>query len=267
MNPFSAVLCAVDLGVLTGRVLYHAAGLASVLGVRLKVLHVAGRDSGRTQDQVAAICLDAVPYSVPINEEDIVLRSGDPATLIAAEAGSRPGTLIVVGSSGHSAFAKLLLGSTTGALFGCTQSPILLVPPTSIDIVTTGTTSALTCGNVIAAVDLAEVNGQQLRAASALAAVANSALYLMTVAEDRVPDHDAVQILRERGHNLKPVRPTAMIVRRGDVAEEIGRAASHENAGLAVMGLRDQARGRPGAIAARVLKSGKAFVLAVPPRA
>ena len=49
---------------------------------------------------------------------------------------------------------------------------------------------------------------------------------------------------------------------RKDVAEEISRCASAEGAGLVVMGLR--ARGQPGVIASAVLKTHRAFVLAVP---
>jgi nucleotide-binding universal stress UspA family protein len=158
----------------------------------------------------------------------------------------------------------LLLGSTTEALFARTASPILLVPPTGIDIVTTGNGSALTCGAVIAAVDLAVVNRLQLCVASTLASAANSRLYLMTVADGRLSDNDAAQILKDRGHHLEPVQPRAMIVRRGHVAAEISHAASREHAGLVVMGLRERGRGKPGMIAASVLKIGKAFVLAVP---
>jgi len=263
---FKHVLCPVDLGTLTGRILYHAAGLARVLGARLHVLHVNGSASDETRSRVVAMCLDAVPYGVPIDEDDVMVRVGTPATVILEEAAARPDTLIVAGSSGHTAFAKLLLGSTTGTLLACSRSPILLVPPTSIDIVSTGDGSALRCGAVIAAVDLTDVNACQLNIASTMAALANSPLYLMTVADDRLSDHDAAQMLKEHGHQIQPVRPTAMIVRRGHVVEEISHAASRERAGLVVMGLRERGRGRPGVFAAAMLKIGRSFVLAVPAR-
>lgn len=77
-------------------------------------------------------------------------------------------------------------------------------------------------------------------------------------------DHEAGAMLRQRAHGLEPKRPTAMIVRRGVVADEIARCASTEGAGLVVMGLRASPRCQPGGIATAVLKTKKAFVLAVP---
>jgi hypothetical protein len=89
-------------------------------------------------------------------------------------------------------------------------------------------------------------------------------LHLMTVAPARLSDHEAGVMLRERGHHLSPTKPRAIIVRRGHVAEEISNCVSAEGAGLVVMGLRERQRGQPGAIASAVLKTNRAFVLAVP---
>jgi len=44
----------------------------------------------------------------------------------------------------------------------------------------------------------------------------------------------------------------------------ISRCAATEGAGLVVMGLRNRPRCQPGSIATAVMKTGKAFVLAVP---
>jgi hypothetical protein len=113
-------------------------------------------------------------------------------------------------------------------------------------------------------VDLAEACEHQLRTASELAKVAAQPLILLTVARSKISDHDAAHHLRERAHGLAPVKPKSLIVRRGDVAEEISRCAVAEGTGLVVMGLRERPRGRPGVIASAVLKTGRAFVLAVP---
>ncbi len=141
---------------------------------------------------------------------------------------------------------------------------MLLVPPIDLDIVSVGDSTALTCGPVLAAVDLAEDCRHQLETASRLAGLARQPLLLMTVARNGMTDHDAAHQLRERAHGLSPAKPTSLIVRRGDVTDEISRCAVAENAGLVVMGLREDARGRPGVIASAVLKTGRAFVLAVP---
>jgi hypothetical protein len=71
-------------------------------------------------------------------------------------------------------------------------------------------------------------------------------------------------MLRQRAHGLEPRRPAAMIVRRGAVAQEIARCAEAEGAGLVVMGLHATPQCRPGSIVSAVMKTGKAFVLAVP---
>ena len=156
------------------------------------------------------------------------------------------------------------MGSTTDAILRSTRTSTLLVPPNKFDIISVISDAALTCGPVLAAVDLAEDCRHQLEIASHLAGIARQPLLIMTVATSSTTDHDASQALRDRAHNLSPVKPTALIVRRGGVAEEISRCAVAEDAGLVVMGVRESARGRPGVIASAVLDTGRAFVLAVP---
>ena len=159
---------------------------------------------------------------------------------------------------------KLLMGSTTDAILQSTRTTTLLVPPNKFDIISVIGDAVLTCGPVLAAVDLAEDCRHQLEAASRLAGIARQPLLIMTVADGPRSDHDASQALRDRAHDLSPVKPTSLIVRRGGVAEEISRCAVKEDAGLVVMGVRQSARGRPGGIASAVLDTGRAFVLAVP---
>ena len=58
------------------------------------------------------------------------LLSGEPVTVIVAEA-SRPGyDLLVVGTHGRSGMTKLLLGSVTEKLIRLSPIPVLTVPPT-----------------------------------------------------------------------------------------------------------------------------------------
>jgi hypothetical protein len=158
----------------------------------------------------------------------------------------------------------LLLGSSSEAVLRSTPAPVLLVPPRDFDIVNITDRAQLTSGPILAAVDLTEACVHQLSMASRLAELGRQPLLLMTVAPARLSDHEAGVMLRDRGHHLLPVKPRATIVRRGEVAEEISRCASAEGAGLVVMGLRERPRGQPGAIAAAVLKTNRAFVLAVP---
>lgn len=258
------VIAAVDLGPQTPRVLYHAAGFARLLDLRLRVVHVSPDLSETAHQQLINACLQHGPYQVDFDPGEVVIRSGRVSEVIAREALRERAALVVVGARGHSAVATFLLGSTSAALLRAAVTPVLLVPPTDIDIVSLGDTVALTCGPVIAAVDLAEHCDEQLRMASRLAQMASQRLMLMTVARSRTTDHEAGLELRQRAHGLEPRRPTALIVRRGQVADEIARCAATEGAGLVVMGLRNRARSQPGSIATAVMRGGRAFVLAVP---
>lgn len=258
------VLCAVDLGPQTGRVLYHAYGMSKLLDAGLCVLHVAADDSTDYKSRVVAECERAAPYEAAIDGRSVIVATGRVSEAIQREALRNQATLIVVGSRGHGGLARLLLGSTSEALLGMARTPVLLVPPTELDIVSLGDRPALTCGPVVVAVDLAAPCEHQLQIASRMAQLAAQPLILMTVARSKISDHDAALELRARAHGLEPVRPTSLIVRRGDVAEEISRCAVAEGAGLVVMGLREAPRGRPGIVASALLKTGRAFVLAVP---
>lgn len=258
------VLCAVDLGPSTRRVLFHAVGLSRVLGAGLHIVHVSGEDTPELRDRVVAECEQAAPYEAAIDPEAVSIVTGRVSEAVQREALRRGATLVVMGSRGHGGLARLLLGSTSDAFLAVARTPVLLVPPTDMDIISLADRPALTCGPVLAAVDLAEACERQLHVASTMAAVASQPLHLLTVARSKVSDHDAASQLRERAHGLSPVKPTSLIVRRGDVAEEISRCAVTEGTGLVVMGLRERPRGRPGLIASAVLKTGRAFVLAVP---
>lgn len=264
MSSPPLVLCAVDLGASTARVLYHAVGLAKVLGAGLRILHVSSDEAADLRQRVVAECERAAPYEAAIEDESVIVTTGRVSEAIQREALRHGATLVVAGTRGHGGLARVLLGSTSEALLATTRTPVLLVPPTDVDIVSLVDRPVLTCGPVLAAIDLAEACEHQLRMASEFAQLASQPLLLMTVARSKLSDHDAAAELRDRAHGLAPVKPTALIVRRGDVAEEISRCAVAEGAGLVVMGLRERPRGRAGAIVSAVLKTGRAFVLAVP---
>lgn len=258
------LIAAVDLGPQTARVLYHAAGFARLLDLKLKVMHVSADASAAAHERVLNLCLRLSPYQVNFSPDEVVVRSGQVSEMIAREAQRDRATLVVMGARGHSGVASLILGSTSDAVLRTAAVPVLLVPPSVTDIVSIDDGVALTCGPVIAAVDLAEHCDQQLQMASLLAHIGAQPLILMTVAKSRLTDHQAGIMLRQRAHGLEPKRPAAMIVRRGTVAAEIARCAGTEGAGLVVMGLRASPKCQPGSIASAVLKTKKAFVLAVP---
>lgn len=258
------MLAAIDLGPYSERVLRHAAGFARLLQAQLKVLHVTPEAAPGDRERVLAFCSDQGPYEVDLADDDILVRPGRVSDAIYREAERLKSELIVMGSRGHDGLLRLLIGSTSAAVLHNAPAPILLVPPTDIDIVNITDRVTLASGPVLAAIDLAEDNSAQLRIAANMAALSGQQLLLMTVAASKVDDHDAAAMLRERAHQLTRVKPHSMIVRRGRVAEEISRCALSEGAGLVVMGLRSKRRGKPGAIASAVLGTRRAYVLAVP---
>lgn len=264
MAIFQSVLCAVQPGDLAGRVLRHAAGIAGAAGARLTVLTViSGAPTSKDEESLERLYNESVPYGAAyLQEVQFRVESGNSVDAILGACASAD--LLVSGTHGRAGLAALLLGSTSSPLLQRVDIPVLLVPPTDIDIVTLDYQRVgLHFGTILAAVDLGEDNRAQVELASRMAALASRPLMALTVAGDEVSDHEAAAALRGKTRNLDP-HPTAFIVRRGEVAEEIARGALHEQAGLVVMGLRRQGRGHPGKVATAVARTGRALVLAVP---
>lgn len=219
-------------------------------------------ESAQTQHRVLSQCLVEAPYQ-EIDASDVVVRTGGVSEMIQREALRHDAAVIVAGSRGRGGLSRLVLGSTGAALMRTARTPVLFVPSTNIDIVSVGDTAALTCGSVLAAVDLDEACEHQLRMAARLAALAHGPLLLMTVAQARCRSTTPASACANGRTNWRSSR-TPIIVRRGDVAIQISQCAAAECAGLVVMGLRERPRGRAGAIASAILEGGRAFVLAVP---
>ena len=239
----STVIAAIDLGPSSARVLYHAAGFARLLSARLEVLNVSGEEPDFVESRVLDFCTRYGPYEIDPADLDIVARSGTVSDTIYREARNNA-SLVVMGSRGHRGLANLFLGSSSKAFLSNTPCPVLLVPPTDVDIVNIADRASLTCGPVLAAIDLTEACGRQLQLASECAGIAGQPLLLMTVAPAKLDVDVATEMLRERAQQAG-LEPHALIVRRGRVAEEISRCALQEGAGLVVMGLRSRPRARP----------------------
>ncbi len=262
MPIFSSVLCAVQDGDLALPVIRHAAGIAGATGARLTLLMVTGGTPGEA-GRLEELYNEAVPYGATYLK-DVRFRTEAGAPLDVILAAANDADLIVAGTHGRAGLARMLLGSTSTPLLERTTKPIILVPPTDLDIVSLDfTTVALNFGGVLAAVDLNEQNDVELSMAAEMAALAKRKWMCLTVADSSVTDHDAAAQLRARSKGLDP-HPHSFIVRRGDVPGEIARCAVAEQAGLVVMGLRQSGRGHPGKVATAVAATGRAIVLAVP---
>jgi nucleotide-binding universal stress UspA family protein len=260
MTERPVVLCAVDLGPQTRRVLVHAAGMARLMSAELRVVHVAGDASSAQHESVMTECLMQVPYEVALEAHQVVVRTGRVSDVIHREARRHRTVLLVIGSRGRGGLARRMLGSTSAAVLKNAGVPVLLVPSTDLDIISVGDHMRLSCGPVLAAVDLGAACEEQLQIAGNMAVLAGQPLRLFTVAKSGTTDHAASRELRDRAH-VAAVKPDALIVRRGGVPAAIADCARTEGSGLVVMGV---SSGQRGLIAAAVLRTGRAFVLAVP---
>jgi nucleotide-binding universal stress UspA family protein len=258
------VIAAIDLGPRSKRVLYHAAGFARLWSLKLSVVHVVAEPHPHDLQRVREFCLQHGPYEIDVDDIGFSVVPGIVSDAILRESFRQQSKLVVLGSRGRGRVTRFVLGSTCEAVLRGAQVPVLLVPPTDIDIVNITDRTTLTCGPVLAAVDLLENCDRQLLMANDLAWIADRPLLLMTVAPQRLDERLAGSMLRERGHHLGEDRPYAFIVRRGEIADEISRCARKVGSGLVVMGLRSRTRFKPGAIASAVLDTNRAFVLAVP---
>lgn len=256
-----SVIAPIDLGPMSSRVLHHAAGFSRLLHADLRIMHITPDTSPDERERVIDFCTRVAPYEFNVEDAQVVVRPGRVSETICREAARDRASLIVVGSRGQGGLAHLLLGSSSEAVLRRASAPVLLVPPNDIEIVSLADRPMLTSGPILAAVDLSEASERQLMLAGRLAGIGCQPLLLMTVAPARLSDVQAVETLKEQAAAVG-VTPRAALVRRGEVADAISQCAMDQGAGLVVMGLR--ARGRPGTIATAVLKSNRAFVLAVP---
>lgn len=260
----SPVIAAIDLGPSSSRVLLHAAGFARMWSAPLRVLYVSADPPNVARQRVADFCNAETPYEIDLNDDDVIVRAGLVSESIHREAVKQQARLIVMGSRRHSGLVKWLLGSTCEAVLSSAPAPVLIVPSSDVDVVNITDRATLTCGPILVPIDLDEDSGEQLRIAGDLAHLARQPLLMMTVSPRSLTDHVAGERLRQRAHDSAAVKPRSLIVRRGDIAEEISQCALTEDCGLVVMGLRAKARRRAGVIASAVLRTNRAFVLAVP---
>lgn len=146
MSSPTDVLACVDLSPASATVVVEAARLARGLGARLHILHAAApepefvgydepggpsdRDhrAGELRDEHGH--LGDLAASVADGDLDVtpLLVMGTTVDVIREEADRHESALIVVGSHGHGALHRLLVGSTTNKLLRTAGRPVVVVP-------------------------------------------------------------------------------------------------------------------------------------------
>lgn len=138
---FRRILIAVDSSEPSTWAMAVGARLAGQVGARVGLLHVIDVSRGfrpefefipeglmaefrRAAEELLDRVQSALPAGVPVER---IVREGDPRTGIAAAADEWGADLVVIGSHGHGAVARFLLGSTAEAAVRRAHCPVLTV--------------------------------------------------------------------------------------------------------------------------------------------
>jgi nucleotide-binding universal stress UspA family protein len=294
MSKIARIVVAVDFSPGSRAALLGAAALAHELGARLLALHVA-------PPYVTYEPLPAFPAPAPLDpqrmgkiQEDLrafvtppgsdhplaetFVREGDPASEILAHATESEADLLVLGTHGHRAFERWILGSVTERVARKAECSVLGVPPTAA--------GAAAAPRVLCALDLTDSSALTLEQAAEVAEARSAALVVLYVADgshwyepgpgsgvDALEERRAVtKFAREKllalvGQHVSKGVPVDVQVAFGRAPREIERVAA-EGAGLVVLGA-SSSRGVDrfffGSTAQHVLRAGVGPVLLVRP--
>jgi universal stress protein A len=139
---FTSILCPVDFSEVSAGALRQAISLASANGAQLTLLHVtdplldaaaraAGTEETITEQTQAELrkLLDEVSPGGARAPMAVSVSVGEPAREILRQALNSKADLIVMGTQGHGATERLLMGSTATRVLELTTIPVLVVPP------------------------------------------------------------------------------------------------------------------------------------------
>jgi nucleotide-binding universal stress UspA family protein len=137
------ILVAVDFSSVSHTVIGHAATLAHKFGAELWVVHVAPPDldyfKGMSGAERNGVALGLQTEHHWLQEQTQQLRAGGvtahallirgaPVEAILAEAGKLNVDMIVMGSHGHTALYRALVGSVSEGILRDTNVPLLVIP-------------------------------------------------------------------------------------------------------------------------------------------
>lgn len=200
-----------------------------------------------------------------------VVRFGDPGRRLADVAEALRADLLVVGTRGERAGRDALLGSVSSRLAADAPCPVLIVPPRS-----KGPRAEPWRGRtLVCGVDASDPAWHAARVTRALAALLDGSVLVLTVATCAVDGVHAGEVARRLVDDDAVVRrrggcEVRHVVRLGDPAEELARAAAAATAPLVAVGSRGVGPWRAaliGSVTRRVLRLARRPILVVPPSA
>jgi nucleotide-binding universal stress UspA family protein len=292
-----SILCPVDFSPEAPKIVRGALAVAREEGATVTVLHVVepllaeeaalapGGDclEERAYEELDVMVARAVEGSGfdPL-EIDRWVRRGEPDVEILAAAAKFDVDLIVMGSEAGRG-TRRMFGSTAARVLARTKVPVLALPPTLEDLLTTADEQRrLAFRRILIAIDFTESGTLAVRDAALLARHWGAALTLLHVVPD-LPDvlHWGDSLDRHQRHEIERARrelellaheiegvPVTVLTLDGAPAESIIRAAAAHETSLIALDQRRPRRGwfapRPGSTAYRVLSLTNLPVLVLP---
>jgi nucleotide-binding universal stress UspA family protein len=173
-----------------------------------------------------------------------ILREGDPAEVIANQAGQDRSDLIMMPTHGYSPFRRLLLGSTTSKVLHDTACPVW----TGAHVAQGPPAEWIKLSHIVCAVDLGPHSASVLRWAAGLASEFKSKVTLLHVVprldspgEGHYADEWRRRLLADASEVIAKVQQSAgihveAVVESGEVSKAVRAAAGRLNADLVVIG-------------------------------
>jgi nucleotide-binding universal stress UspA family protein len=269
MPDITRIVCPVDFSESSRHAIDHAAVLARWYDAPILALHVhsavrapepafelvgAGGaafeepDLTLLREAAADFVAAAGPFDVRVR---VAIQFGSPAPEIVAEAGSAPGTVIVMGTRGATGLDHLLLGSVAEKVLRTAACPMMTVPPRA------KATSRLPFKRVLCPIDFSPASLRALSLAMSFAREGDADLTLLHVLEGLSPGEGAPSSRafyspeyagfrgRDSLENLRAMIPTDAAdwcfpdaqLGRGKPAEQILKFATEHATDVIVMGV------------------------------
>jgi nucleotide-binding universal stress UspA family protein len=239
---FSTILCPVDFSDISGYALRAAANVAACSCAKLVAVHAdwfeapayftSGkvaemkadfqRESAAARESLAAFVRGTLGEGASAVETRVV--EGPPVDVILRLIRETAADLIVMGTHGRSGVQKWMLGSVAERAIRESPVPVLTVRQPARDV-----------RDVLCAVNDTGVSRRALTIAAAMSACFGARLTVLHVEEAGAP-HPVTDLCSWIPESERAHCTLREVVRKGNAAEEILKAAAEEDAGLVVMG-------------------------------
>lgn len=274
-----SILAAIDFSESSMWAAKYAAGLAKLLHSRLGLLHVVPMELYTARPTLLAADLERfelergrdelhdfaskIPEVRIFRHEEIVL-CGPTFEMINRTADLQKADLIVMGSHGRSGASKLALGSIAETVIRHQHRPVLVTGPHCVRRYTS-------LKSIVLAVDLPVTSLRAVQYATSLARQSGAKLAVVHVVPEHADELSDEKIIHElqmlMPYDAEFAKHISYKVLRGNVSEQILHVAQSRNAGVIVLGAKEQpmVNHAPWTTLSQVIRDAGCPVLAVQP--